>query len=496
MRDYLLAIGVMTGNSLDAVDTVLTRISQDGSMQDLAVHSEPKPESIRREIRRLREAISQHKGQMIAAIAAIDRQQGLSFDRIQSDYVELIATAIQTLISIAKQDASLASQYDLTAIDIIGFHGQTCGHCPPSIAGSSSADAIYTIQIGDGQRLANLTGIPVVYDFRSDDMIHGGEGAPLAPMHHLHLASMLTKSGDFPIAFCNAGNTGNVSLISRARSSDALSVIGWDTGPFNNFIDALARAEKNVACDLDGKLAAQGTIHIPLLQLLFDRSVQTAAGANFLTLPPPKSSDPDWYRLLPELAGQVPVNGTVVSFVDRIRTATYFAAYAFVHSLTLIPANVELPVVFALCGGGWKNPVAEQDLKDLLAGNPRAPILPVHSDAFVDLHAKLANARVAHSRELGIDGTVMEARIFADAAVCRLQCKPFTAPSITGVQQDTVCGLIRFPGSSLENATATLREWIQHYGSLSTRSYDNSTFDPRWSRTSAGWQQRLLQRPS
>ncbi len=78
----------------------------------------------------------------------------------------------------------------------------------------------------------------------------------------------------------------------------------------------------------------------------------------------------------------------------------------------------------------------------------------------------------------------MEARIFADAAVCRIKGEPFTLPATTGVRQPTVCGIIRFPGGTPAQATPTLQAWLAHFDTA-TPSLDRR--DPRWSRASAGW---------
>lgn len=97
---------------------------------------------------------------------------------------------------------------------------------PPSIAGGEPA---YTVQVGNAGLLADLTGIPVICDFRSDDIMAGGEGAPLAPVHNLHIAGDLRNKGVFPVAFCNAGNTGNISVITEDK--DGKNVVrGWESG--------------------------------------------------------------------------------------------------------------------------------------------------------------------------------------------------------------------------------------------------------------------------
>ena len=96
--------------------------------------------------------------------------------------------------------------------------------------------------------------------------MNGGEGAPLAPAHHRHLAELTLQKGHFPIAFCNAGNTGNISIISGNEDS-ILPTIGWDLGPFNDYPDLLCRDEKKEYCDLDGKWGSQGKIDLTLLEL-------------------------------------------------------------------------------------------------------------------------------------------------------------------------------------------------------------------------------------
>jgi anhydro-N-acetylmuramic acid kinase len=532
-RDYLLAIGAMTGNSLDGVDVVLTRFGKDGSITDLKSHSVASPAQLTERLRTVREVINTAGGDMEEAVRRLDKLAGgaeeqtitrheqraeadngsadhCNFNDVQNQYIRFVAGAINELIALAKADAKLSSEYDLDCIDLIGFHGQTCAHFPPSIARTSDPNVTYTVQIGDGQALADLTGIPVVYDFRSDDLMHGGEGAPLAPVHHQHLAEQLRKQGRFPIAFCNAGNTGNFTIISctagsgvHGQGSEAqVSVLGWDAGPFNNYPDRLVQLEQGEECDRDGKFGSKGRVNIALLERLFDSAVITQDGRNYLLEPPPKSSDPQWYRLIPELTGEASCAGERISFEDRLRTAEYFSAYIYVHALTMVPEHLSMPRYFALCGGGWKNPVAREHFAGLLRGDfANNPVLECHKESFEKLLERLAappeqtgegNASVvAMADDFGFDGTAMEARIFADAAVSRVIGQAFTRPSTTGVERDTVCGIIRFPGGKLDSASANLRGWLEEFNSRDATVDRPDVFDGRWSRASAGWHARF-----
>lgn len=490
MRDYLLVIGLMTGNSLDGVDAVLTRFGSSDEIVDLCSHSIAMPDDIRNHLIALRSSIANAQGVMERAVEDFDRTHSACFDDVQGAYTELLARAVQELQEKANDVLKGAGR-----IDLIGSHGQTCAHLPPSIAGTSDRDVVYTVQIGDPQQLANLTGITVVADFRSDDIMNGGEGAPLAPIHHLHIARARQAMGELPFAFCNAGNTGNITIVFEDAPSKKLAVRGWDVGPFNNFTDKVMNRERGERMDKDAVLARCGKINKALLSHLFSKSVRNARGENFLVQAPPKSSDPEWYQLLPELLGEAPVDGEVLSLEDRVRTATFFSSYILVHSLALSPEDTKLPKHFALCGGGWKNPLCREDFSRLLQnGDSSDLVLEEHRDLFKALRTKLSaggGVTIALSDEYGFNSTSMEARIFADAAVCRIKATPFTLPEVTGVARPTIAGIIRFPGAQQKKATPALNSWLTHYQSGNCTVDDSRIFDGRWSRASAGWSKKV-----
>ena len=491
MNKSLLVIGLMTGNSLDGVDAVLTRFSVDGGLEDICSYSLEMPEELRENLITVRSFINEVNGNMPEAVRRIDSAGRASFDSVQFSYSTFLARAVTAICERSKPLLSEGEQ-----IDLIGSHGQTCAHFPPSVAQTSDRRSIYTVQIGDAQQLADLTGITVVADFRSDDVMNGGEGAPLAPAHHVHLAEATKKRGLFPIAFCNAGNTGNVSIISEHRDTGELVVRGWDTGPFNHFLDKLMARERGERMDKDASVAKAGVVSKKLLEVLFEKAVLTAQGEAFLTKSPPKSSDPEWYMMIPELTGAAEIDGAILSFEDRLRTATYFSSYIYAHSLASAPEKIILPSCYALCGGGWKNPLCVQDFKALLSVNQeQCVVLDKHSDLFASLRMRISNGstevKIASSVEYGFDGTAMEARIFADAARCRIIGEPFTQPTTTGVSKPTVAGVIRFPNGEEQKATPNLVAWIARYETLYCTVDNTEVFDPRWNRAVAGWRDRL-----
>lgn len=415
----MLYIGIMTGNSLDAVDVVITDFS--AGIKDICAHSLPIPQNIADSFRHLKEEIKKANGD----IEKVYNNDKTKFHLLHDEYIKIVAQTVNQTI----KKANLKN----TDIKAIGFHGQTCYHNPPSI----SPDGPNTLQIGSGQMLAELAGIPVAYDFRSDDIMNGGEGAPLAPIHNQHLALSLKKKGIFPLVFLNAGNTGNLSVISNDKSGN-IKTFGWDTGPFNHFVDYLAREEQNTACDFDGKFGQQGNINYDLLRNLFDRAVICSDDSNFIIKLPPKSSDPAWYKIIPELMDKK------ISFFDRIRTAEFFSAYIMAYNLRFISSDVATPKYFITFGGGWKNPIVLQDFKNLLSG--KAKVLPEHKTIFESIHNN--NAIVTACDEYGYSSQYMEARIFADMAYCLDNNIAYSTPETTGCKTPTICGIFAYPNGN------------------------------------------------
>ncbi len=421
----VITIGIMTGNSLDGIDAVMTAFGGKGDMRDIAGASLPYPAAFKQEMLALRAEIITLKSDMAQA-AKLPR-----FRPALKEYTALVAQAVDMLFV-----KSGVRREDVAAI---GLHGQSTGeHNPPSVAGGSQP---FTTQIFDAAGLAKLTGIPVIYDFRSDDIFNGGEGAPLAPMHHKHLSLALSKRGMFPVCFINGGNTSNLTLISSGETLRK-KICGYDCGAFNHYIDALAKAFYGKEFDEDGRCGAVGHINSLLLQEMYNEAAVTENGANFYDLMPPKSAGPHLYTLFERLRNYP------LAEEDILRTAEYFAAYSTFLSLRFLPRELDFPRYFLTFGGGWNNPLAYRDFISLLHG--RGLILPEHAEIAGSIRQRLRGEKfyVGMSDEFGISGQYMEARIFADMAYCFLTGKAFTAPEITGCRSGAVCGIMCQPGEN------------------------------------------------
>lgn len=409
-------IGIMTGNSLDACDVVLTEF-KNGSMKDIVCLSEEIPNKLQKDILNLKSQIKNRV--LLSKYLAMDS----FFIKTHDDYIKWIARTINKLL--------FQENLKPNDVDLIGFHGQTLDHNPPSV--STKELLPYTLQMGSGQMLANLTMIPVVYDFRSDDVFLNGEGAPLIPPHNEHFAKNMGLKNAF---FYNAGNTSNLAMIKNGKV-----ILGFDAGPFNEFNDKIVRRYKNIPFDKDGFFAKQGALDKELLKKLFYESVRTRDGKNFLELSAPKSADPSLYFVDDLLT----INDEK-SFVDTLHTLSYFSGYVSAFALMHIKEINDFPNDFVLFGGGWNNPIAFQSFSDILNGI--GFVLLEHEKIFTAIRKKLKN-KVNFIFPEG--GKYMEARLMADLAYHFEKKIEWGDCSITGCDKASVLGIKATPNQNKIN---------------------------------------------
>ncbi|MEM9682838.1 MAG: anhydro-N-acetylmuramic acid kinase [Pseudomonadota bacterium] len=214
----VLAIGLMSGTSMDGIDAALLQTDGEGAIEPLGAMTASYDAGLRDRLR--------------AILGSTGRTQAL--DAVERDLTVAHAHLVRDLL---RQEG-----IEPTAVRVVGFHGHTVLHRP---------EEGRTWQIGDGPLLARQTGIDVIADLRGDDVAAGGQGAPLAPAFHAALATGLEK----PVAFLNVGGVANVTWIGREAE-----MIAFDTGPGNALIDDWMRERLGQSADVDGKLAGQGAI--------------------------------------------------------------------------------------------------------------------------------------------------------------------------------------------------------------------------------------------
>ena len=378
MGKLLRALGLMSGTSMDGIDVAL--IETDGEHEVVrgphATYGYP-PEF--RE--RLREATND-------AHALTDRRARPGrLGEVERELTERHAEAVAAFLT----DTAISS----TEIDVIGFHGQTVLHRPASRAtsfgnGTDSQLPPITVQLGDGELLAKLTGIDVVYDLRAADVEAGGQGAPLVPVYHSALAAKLPQR---PLAFLNIGGVANVTWIGGDGR-----LIAFDTGPGNALLDDWVLRHTGRPYDANGNLARSGKVHEDVLQ-------QYLMHPHF-EQPVPKSLDRNDFTL-DLVEGLSPPDGAA--------TLAELTAAAVARSLSWLP---EPPVLWLVTGGGRRN----KHIMELLAWHLEAPVAPVEA--------------------VQLDGDSMEAEAWAYLAVRSLKGLPITYPGTTGVPKPLTGGIV------------------------------------------------------
>ncbi len=368
MRPRLL-VGLMSGTSADGIDAALVR--QDGGLSLVAAHDEPLPTGIKSEIL----ALSTPGDNEIVRLGTLDTQLG-----------QLFATAVHQLL----RKAGVQPE-DVAAI---GSHGQTVRHHPPS----SGAASPFTLQIGDPNQIAELTGITTVADFRRRDIAAGGEGAPLVPAFH---QALFGKTGQ-QRAIVNIGGIANVTLL------DEDGVSGFDTGPGNTLLDQWVHRHLGKSFDEDGAWAAEGQVNKPLLKELLSH--------DYFSLQGPKSTGKETFNL-PWLEATLSQSAAKVSDIDVQATLAELTATAIASALS----GLALDGVY-VCGGGAAN-----------------------TDLMRRLYRRLKPVELASTAALGCDPDWVEAVAFAWLAGQRLDDLAGNVPAVTGASGDRVLGGI-YPG--------------------------------------------------
>ena len=269
---------------------------------------------------------------------------------------------------------------------IVGFHGQTVLHRP---------EIGLTVQLGDGQTLANATGLRVIADMRANDMVYGGQGAPLAPAYHSALASQFP---DRPVAFVNIGGVGNVTFVGESGS-----LLAFDCGPGNALMDDWCLQHTGHPVDIDGALARSGNVD--------EGALAELRRHRYFHEPPPKSLDRASFNL-DAVKHLEPAAGAA--------TLIMFTAHSIADSAAWCS---KMPTCWVICGGGRKN----RFLMECLAGLIDAPVVPAEA-----IHA---------------DGDAIEAEAWAYLAVRSLKGLPLTWPDTTGTREP-VSGGKRFDPKS------------------------------------------------
>lgn len=389
----MIAIGLISGTSLDGIDAAIIDIPDEGHnssdmIRMLGFATYPYPDGLRERLL----DISMPGNGSVEQICHLNAYVG-----------ELFALAAQQIA----EETGIA----LEQVDVIGSHGQTIHHLPQSVYEGMLA-VTSTLQIGEPSVIAERTGVTTVADFRPRDMAAGGQGAPFAPYAHYVLFRHPKRNR----IITNIGGISNVTFLPAAASPEG--VVAFDTGPGNMIVDALMSqlSENKHTYDPEGQWARQGKCSQELLEWMLKHP--------YFQRKPPKSTGREEFgdifvRQIDEQA-----HALRLTPLDCVATATALTARTIADSCRRWLAHQQDPEdVEMFCGGGG---VKNQTLMTILQ-QECAPI----SVSTVD--------------QLGISGDALEAMTFALLARATLLGNPFYLPNVTGAKHPVLLGKI-IPG--------------------------------------------------
>jgi anhydro-N-acetylmuramic acid kinase len=355
-------VGLMSGTSLDGVDAAAVDFSGSG-LRLLGTHFLPYDDELRS-----------------ALLAAHEPRLNELHESA------LLGNRVAHLYGAATQGLLRKCRIKPADVQALGCHGQTVRHRP---------EAGYTIQLGNGALLAELTTVTTVCDFRSRDIAAGGQGAPLVPAFH----QAMFGHGKVHRAALNIGGIANLTdLPPRGK------VHGFDTGPGNLLMDAWAQRHLGEAFDRDGAWAASGKPIDSLLRELLREPYFSAV--------PPKSTGRDLFNLAwleQRLSGSEATS-------DVQATLLALTVESIARDLV---AHCSGAREIYVCGGGAANPALMSRLG-----------------------ARLAERKVLTTAVLGIDPDWVEACAFAWLARQALHLKAGNLPAVTGANGPRVLGAI------------------------------------------------------
>ena len=363
MNKIFYSLGLMSGTSMDGIDASI--IKSDGEqflevIDDIYLEYN---EQIRSELKKTIDSCfsKEEFGKMATSISDLGRKITLK----HAEVCDLII----------KKNRNIK-------IDIIGFHGQTILHKPQEG---------YSIQIGNSDLLSKLTKTIVVSNFRENDILNGGEGAPLAPLYHQLI--LLKIKSSLPSAVINIGGISNVTYLGEKNK-----IISFDVGPGNYLIDQWVKINSKMKFDNEGFLAKAGKLNENILKKFLSNPYYKKNS--------PKSLDVKDFNLS---------DLNKLSFEDGCTTLSMLT----VKTICMAINNFKkMPNKILISGGGRKNNFIIKNIKNIV----KSPIYLID--------------------EFNFNGDFIESQAFAYLAIRSYMKKFITFPSTTGVTKPCLGGII------------------------------------------------------
>ena len=369
------AIGLMSGTSMDGVDVSL--IKSDGFNQFTNILDEyfEYNESLHQQLIEIRNLILSINDLNFYSSRLIDLEREIT----------VFHSKIVNDITLKYQDE----------IDFVGFHGQTIFHSPKHKVSK---------QLGDGKLMSQLVRKKVIYDFRQEDMLNEGQGAPLTPIFHYLLSKNVNKKFqiNFPICFLNIGGISNITKIINDDEKLEENLEAFDSGPGNCMIDEWVRKNSKNNFDHSGSIAKSGKIN----QLILNQAIDNFKIDSFDKSLDVKDFDISFLRGL--------------SLEDGCATITNFTAYLIAKGIEHANGKNKKPLKFLVCGGGRKNNFLIQSIKDYLSYQKNISFNSID--------------------DYNLDGDYIESQAFGYLSIRSFLKLPISYPKTTGCMLPTVGG--------------------------------------------------------
>jgi anhydro-N-acetylmuramic acid kinase len=369
------AIGLMSGTSMDGADVSL--IKSDGFNQFIDVLDEyfEYNKSLHQQLIELRNLIS-----------------SVNDLKLHSSRLNELEREMTIFNSKIVNKMSLKYQNE---IDFIGFHGQTIFHSPGKKISK---------QLGDGTLMSQLVKKKVIYDFRKEDMVNGGQGAPLTPIFHNLLSKNINEKYqlEFPICFLNIGGISNITKIAKKDEDLEKNLEAFDSGPGNCMIDDWVRKNSKNYFDKNGSIAKSGKID----QLILNQAINNFEIVTFDKSLDIKDFDISFARGL--------------SLENGCATITNFTAYLIAKGIKHATGSIVKPIKFLVCGGGRKNSFLIESIKSYLLNQKNISLNSID--------------------DYNLRGDFIESQAFGYLAIRSFLNLPISYPKTTGCKTPTVDG--------------------------------------------------------
>ena len=369
------AIGLMSGTSMDGVDASLIRSNGIDEFTKILDEYHEYDSNLHECLIDLRNVI-------------------LNFEDLEKYSSKINEIEREITIFHGKIINQISLKYD-DKIDLIGFHGQTIYHNP---------EKKITKQLGDGKLLSQLIKKKVIFDFRQEDIKNNGQGAPLTPIFHNLVSKYINKQNQiqFPIGFINIGGISNITKVLRASGKIEENLEAFDSGPGNCLIDEWIRKNSKKKFDENGSIARSGKID----QLILNQAIDNFKINSYDKSLDIKDFDISFARGL--------------SLEDGCSTITNFTAYLIAKGIEYSNNDKSKPITYFICGGGRKNTILIQSIKDYLSNQTNLSLDLIDNYEF--------------------DGDYIESQAFGYLAIRSFLKLPISFPKTTGCDFQTIGG--------------------------------------------------------